>query len=96
MAHYTITVNSNPGTVFSHSGGDLEVIISATSDLRAAGEVLIQYETTPASGVYETLPGTNLKYPQTAIYQLSACNVKAVLTGGDAGTIAKVRLVSVA
>ena len=96
MAHYTLNAGSPSSTVFAHSGGDLEVIISAESLLRAGAEVTIQYETSPASGVYKTLPKTNLKTPDTAVYQLSACNVKAVLVGGDATTVAEVRLVSVA
>lgn len=96
MSHYTITPASNPGTVFAHSGGNLEVIISKESVLRAGAEVTIQYEITPGSGLYKTLPETELKSPTVALYQLSACNVKAVLVGGDATTVAEVRLVSVA
>lgn len=96
MAHYTITVASNPGAVFPHSGGNLEVIIAEESILRSSAEVTIQYETAPSSGVYKTLPETDLKSPTVALYQLSACNVKAVLVGGDSSTVAEVRLVSVA
>ena len=95
MAHYTLTPASATSTVFAHSGGDLEVIIAKESALRAGAEVTIQYETSPASGVYKTLPETDLKSPSVALYQLSACNVKAVLVGGDATTTAEVRLVSV-
>ena len=95
MSHYTITVASNPGTVFAHTGGTLEVVISDESVFRASAEIKIQYETSPASGVYKTLPETDLKSPSVALYQLSACNVKAVLVGGDATTTAEVRLVSV-
>lgn len=97
MSHYTITPASNPGTVFAHSGGNLEVIISKESVLRAGAEVTIQYEVTPGSAVYKTLPvEEELKSPTVALYQLSACNVKAVLVGGDSSTVAEVRLVSVA
>lgn len=95
MTHVVLTVASPGNTVFAHSGGDLEVIISKESALRAGAEVTIQYETSPASGVYKTLPETELKSPTVALYQLSACNVKAVLIGGDPTTIAEVRLVSV-
>ncbi len=96
MANYTLTPASPSGAVFAHSGGNLEVIISAESKLRAGSEVTIQYETSSGSTVYKTLPQTSLKEPQVALYQLSACNVKAVLIGGDSTTTADVRLVSVA
>ena len=96
MAHVVLTVASPGNTVFAHSGGDLEVIISKESTLRAGAEVTIQYETSPASGVYKTLPLEEpLIAPTSAVYQLSACNVKAVLVGGDAEAVAEVRLVSV-
>lgn len=96
MSHYTITVASNPGTVFAHTGGTLEVVISDESVFRASAEIKIQYETAPSSGVYKTLPTTSLISPQVAPYLLSACNVKAVLIGGDASASIDVRLVSVA
>jgi hypothetical protein len=96
MANYTLTPASPTGAVFVHSGGTLEVIISAESALRSGAEVKIQYETSPGSTVYRTLPQTKLKEPQTALYQLSACNVRAILADGDSGTTADVRLVSVA
>lgn len=96
MTHVVLTVASPGNTVFAHSGGDLEVIISKESALRAGAEVTIQYETSPASGVYKTLPLEEpLTSPAVGLYQLSACNVKAVLVGGDSTTSADVRLVSV-
>lgn len=39
MSHYTITVASNPGTVFAHTGGTLEVVISDESVFRASAEI---------------------------------------------------------
>ena len=96
MSFYTLTTVSPAGGAFTHTGGTLEVIIAKESVLRSSAEITIQYETASGSGVYKTLPETDLKSPTVALYQLSACNVKAVLVSGDASTTAEVRLVSVA
>lgn len=51
----------------------------------------------PTTDVYKMALYTNTSTlaPTSAVYQLSACNVKAVLVGGDAEAVAEVRLVSV-
>lgn len=96
MAFYTLTPGSATSSVFAHSGGTLEVVIYSESVLRAGAKVVIQAETAASSGIYKTLANSESTKADTVPYLLSACNVKAVLVGGDATTTAEVRLVSVA
>ncbi len=96
MTAYTLTPGAPAGAVFAHTGGTLEVIISKESDLGGGAEVTIQYETSPGSSVYKTLPGTDLTTEKVQPYSLSAGNYKAVLVGGYSAATVDVRLVSVA